>query len=151
MLKDLLGFYAECCTRNRAIEPKAIPAAFPADFAREGTNGTERSRRRDTARPRAALPPERDYPRTAVTTTSCCGPFSGSILRSDHVESVWREQGREEFPRQALKASLGCGNPTALATLNPGETVLDLGSGGGIDVLLSARRVGPTAKPTASI
>ena len=46
--------------------------------------------------------------------------------------------------RDALKASLGCGNPTALAELKPGETVLDLGSGGGIDVLLSARRVGPT-------
>jgi arsenite methyltransferase len=47
-------------------------------------------------------------------------------------------------------ASLGCGNPTALAELKPGETVLDLGSGGGIDVLLSARRVGPAARPTAS-
>jgi SAM-dependent methyltransferase len=51
-----------------------------------------------------------------------------------------------EIPAEALRASLGCGNPTALAQLNPGETVLDLGSGGGIDVLLSARRVGPTGK-----
>ena len=51
-----------------------------------------------------------------------------------------------QIPEAALKASLGCGNPTALAQLNPGETVLDLGSGGGIDVLLSARRVGPTGK-----
>jgi arsenite methyltransferase len=51
-----------------------------------------------------------------------------------------------ELPDQAVKASLGCGNPTALAQLNPGETVLDLGSGGGIDVLLSARRVGPSGK-----
>ena len=51
-----------------------------------------------------------------------------------------------EVPELALKASLGCGNPTALAELKPGETVLDLGSGGGIDVLLSARRVGPTGK-----
>jgi ubiquinone/menaquinone biosynthesis C-methylase UbiE len=50
------------------------------------------------------------------------------------------------LPEKAVKASLGCGNPTALASLNPGETVLDLGSGGGIDVLLSARRVGPTGK-----
>ena len=50
------------------------------------------------------------------------------------------------MPEYALSASLGCGNPTALAMLNPGETVLDLGSGGGIDVLLSARRVGPTGK-----
>ena len=51
-----------------------------------------------------------------------------------------------QIPAEALLASLGCGNPTALAQLNPGETVLDLGSGGGIDVLLSARRVGPTGK-----
>ena len=50
------------------------------------------------------------------------------------------------MPEAALKASLGCGNPTALAALKPGETVLDLGSGGGIDVLLSARRVGPDGK-----
>jgi ubiquinone/menaquinone biosynthesis C-methylase UbiE len=51
-----------------------------------------------------------------------------------------------EIPEEALLASLGCGNPTALAKLNPGETVLDLGSGGGIDVLLSAKRVGPSGK-----
>ena len=51
-----------------------------------------------------------------------------------------------ELPQEAVLASLGCGNPTALAQLNPGETVLDLGSGGGIDVLLSARRVGPSGK-----
>ncbi len=51
-----------------------------------------------------------------------------------------------QIPDEALKASLGCGNPTALADLRPGETVLDLGAGGGIDVLLSARRVGPSGK-----
>ena len=50
------------------------------------------------------------------------------------------------LPTTAITASLGCGNPTALAQLNPGETVLDLGSGGGLDVLLSAKRVGPTGK-----
>src|ERR687888_2113210 len=53
---------------------------------------------------------------------------------------------REGLPAEALASSLGCGNPTALADLRPGEVVLDLGSGGGIDVLLSARRVGPTGK-----
>ena len=53
---------------------------------------------------------------------------------------------KAKLPDTAIKASLGCGNPTALAELKPGETVLDLGSGGGIDVLLSARRVGPTGK-----
>ena len=51
-----------------------------------------------------------------------------------------------EVPEAALQASLGCGNPTSLAELRPGEVVLDLGSGGGIDVILSARRVGPTGK-----
>jgi arsenite methyltransferase len=53
---------------------------------------------------------------------------------------------KDELPDTAVKASLGCGNPTALAELKPGETVLDLGSGGGVDVLLTARRVGPTGK-----
>ena len=57
----------------------------------------------------------------------------------------------DQIPEEAMLASLGCGNPTALAKLNPGETVLDLGSGGGIDVLLSAGALAPTAKPTASI
>jgi cyclopropane fatty-acyl-phospholipid synthase-like methyltransferase len=56
-----------------------------------------------------------------------------------------------QIPEEALLASLRCGNPTALAQLNPGEIVLDLGSGGGIDVLLSARRVGPTGKASVWI
>ncbi len=67
----------------------------------------------------------------------CCDPISLNLYSDS--------QGGE-IPEQALRASLGCGNPTALAKLNPGEIVLDLGSGGGIDVLLSARRVGPTGK-----
>jgi SAM-dependent methyltransferase len=62
------------------------------------------------------------------------------------TSNLYSTQQSREVPDQALQASLGCGNPTALAQLNPGETVLDLGSGGGIDVLLSARRVGPTGK-----
>ena len=75
--------------------------------------------------------------------TSCCG--SGS--ECDPISSkLYSEEESGGVPEQALQASLGCGNPTALARLNPGETVLDLGSGGGIDVLLSARRVGPTGK-----
>ena len=64
-------------------------------------------------------------------------PITGNLY--DHSQAA-------EIPQEALLASLGCGNPTALAELHPGETVLDLGSGGGIDVLLSARRVGPTGK-----
>ena len=62
------------------------------------------------------------------------------------VRGAYSEAERSELPRPAAEASLGCGNPVALATLSPGEVVLDLGSGGGIDVLLSARRVAPGGK-----
>jgi SAM-dependent methyltransferase len=68
---------------------------------------------------------------------SCCG---GDVITGGLYEAT----DAAEIPEAALLASLGCGNPTALASLEPGETVLDLGSGGGIDVLLSAKRVGPT-------
>ena len=69
------------------------------------------------------------------------------MAAADPITSNLYDAGQEgEVPTLALKASLGCGNPTALAELKPGETVLDLGSGGGIDVLLSARRVGPTGR-----
>jgi arsenite methyltransferase len=67
----------------------------------------------------------------------CCDPISGNLYATNEVAGL---------PADAVAASLGCGNPTALAQLNAGETVLDLGSGGGIDVLLSAKRVGPTGK-----
>jgi len=76
--------------------------------------------------------------------SGCCG--AGEALgQCDPITSELYDQVQAgEVPQEALLASLGCGNPTALAELKPGETVLDLGSGGGIDVLLSARRVGPT-------
>ena len=78
---------------------------------------------------------------------SCCGGASALEASCDPITSNLYDGAQEgEVPETALKASLGCGNPTALAELKPGETVLDLGSGGGIDVLLSARRVGPTGK-----
>src|SRR5437764_10896692 len=78
---------------------------------------------------------------------SCCGGASALEACCDPITSNLYSAGQEgEVPDTALKASLGCGNPTALAELKPGETVLDLGSGGGIDVLLSARRVGPAGK-----
>ena len=85
--------------------------------------------------------------RVGAGGSSCCGASANfaRVLRSDHFESV-RFGADRGIPEEAVLASLGCGNPTALAALNPGETVLDLGSGGGIDVLLSARRVGPTGK-----
>jgi SAM-dependent methyltransferase len=89
---------------------------------------------------------------------SCCGP-AGSSCGCGTADPIGVEQGfadfgaelysgeeRDALPDAAKLASLGCGNPTAVAELNDGETVLDLGSGGGIDVLLSAQRVGPTGK-----
>ena len=77
----------------------------------------------------------------------CCGDASGLEASCDPITSNLYNAAQEgEVPDTAIKASLGCGNPTALAELKPGEIVLDLGSGGGIDVLLSARRVGPTGK-----
>ena len=84
-----------------------------------------------------------------VTTggSSCCGANAANPECWDPITSnLYDATQIGQIPEQALLASLGCGNPTALAKLNPGETVLDLGSGGGIDVLLSARRVGPTGK-----
>jgi arsenite methyltransferase len=79
-------------------------------------------------------------------TGSCCSA-SESESSCDPITSNLYDAAQEgELPETAIEASLGCGNPTALAKLKPGETVLDLGSGGGIDVLLSARRVGPTGK-----
>jgi arsenite methyltransferase len=79
--------------------------------------------------------------------SSCCGGAAAVEPCCDPITSNLYDAGQEgEVPDLALRASLGCGNPTALAELKPGETVLDLGSGGGIDVLLSARRVGPAGK-----
>ena len=82
---------------------------------------------------------------TAGSKESCCGPSEcggGDPISSDLYDVLQTQ----DLPDKALLASLGCGNPTALATLHEGDVVLDLGSGGGIDVLLSARRVGPTGK-----
>ncbi|HEX6725701.1 MAG TPA: arsenite methyltransferase [Nitrospira sp.] len=79
---------------------------------------------------------------------SCCG--AGTVLEAGKLDPItshlYADQETAALPEDAVRASLGCGNPTALAQVAPGETVLDLGSGGGIDVLLSARRVGPTGK-----
>jgi arsenite methyltransferase len=85
--------------------------------------------------------------RVAEGGSSCCGASRALEGRCDPITSnLYDSSQAGELPEAALKASLGCGNPTLLAALNPGETVLDLGAGGGIDVLLSARRVGPTGK-----
>jgi SAM-dependent methyltransferase len=74
---------------------------------------------------------------TAASSSGCCDPITSNLYDAGQTGQI---------PEEAVLASLGCGNPTALAELNPGEIVLDLGSGGGIDVLLSAKRVGPTGK-----
>ena len=81
-----------------------------------------------------------DTQTTTVTDRGCCGAPAKDPITSD----LYSLDEVGDLPSAAMLASLGCGNPTALAELRPGEVVLDLGSGGGIDVLLSARRVGPT-------
>jgi arsenite methyltransferase len=84
---------------------------------------------------------------TSGAGVSCCSDASALQASCDPITSNLYDAAQEgEVPDTAIKASLGCGNPTALAELKPGEIVLDLSSGGGIDVLLSARRVGPTGK-----
>jgi arsenite methyltransferase len=89
------------------------------------------------------------YAAAATGVSGCCGG-DVSALRDDEREvfgaELYEDADREELPDAAKLASLGCGNPTAVAELHEGEVVLDLGSGGGIDVLLSARRVGPSGK-----
>jgi len=78
--------------------------------------------------------------------SSCCGATPGTGCSDPITSNLYDASQTQQIPEEALLASLGCGNPTALASLNPGEVVLDLGSGGGIDVLLSAKRVGATGK-----
>ena len=117
-----------CCGMDAGIA-SAGPTAATAD----GTAVKDAVRARYGA---AAL-------RVTAGGGSCCGTASRA---DDPITSNLYGDERAEVPAEALAASLGCGNPTALAELRPGEVVLDLGSGGGIDVLLSARRVGPTGK-----
>jgi arsenite methyltransferase len=84
--------------------------------------------------------------RVKTVGSSCCGATASSGCGDPITSNLYDALQAQQIPEEALLASLGCGNPTALAQLNLGETVLDLGSGGGIDVLLSAKRVGPTGK-----
>ena len=79
--------------------------------------------------------------------SACCGATAAGVPGCDPITSdLYNSSEARQVPEEAILASLGCGNPTALAKLNPGDVVLDLGSGGGVDVLLSAKRVGPTGK-----
>ncbi len=83
--------------------------------------------------------------------SGCCGAIAASGLGCDPITAnLYNESEARQIPEEALLASLGCGNPTALAQLNPGEIVLDLGSGGGIDVCFPPSALGRPAKPTAS-
>ena len=98
----------------------------------------------DTDKLKATI--QEKYSRAALKAgegSSCCGSASGADVVT---KDLYMKDELTGLPAEAIAASLGCGNPTALARLKPGEVVLDLGSGGGIDVLLSARRVGPTGK-----
>jgi SAM-dependent methyltransferase len=82
---------------------------------------------------------------SAAVKVGCCGP-TGCGTGDPITSNLYSDAETSGLPADAVAASLGCGNPTALLSLEPGQTVLDLGSGGGIDVLLSAKRVGPTGK-----
>jgi arsenite methyltransferase len=84
------------------------------------------------------------YAQAAAGGSDCCGDECCGGSPSDFGNVLYTAEQRDDVPDSAVLASLGCGNPTAVAELNDGETVLDLGSGGGIDVILSAKRVGPT-------
>jgi arsenite methyltransferase len=104
---------------------------------------TSRDEIRDAVRERYAAAAR------AVGQTGCgCGPSCGGEVLAEDERQVFgaSRYDREAVPEEAALASLGCGNPTAVADLEQGETVLDLGSGGGLDVLLSAKRVGPTGR-----
>src|SRR5437899_1505792 len=84
--------------------------------------------------------------RVAQGASPCCGDAAETIGCDSITANLYNDAEKAALPSEAVAASLGCGNPAALAQLHPGEIVLDLGSGGGIDVLLSARRVGPAGK-----
>jgi len=106
--------------------------------ARTSSQASAPDQIRETVRAKYAAGAQRVL--MAPASGGCCSPAQGDPITGN----LYTADDADMIPVDALTASLGCGNPTALASLAPGETVLDLGSGGGIDVLLSARRVGPT-------
>jgi arsenite methyltransferase len=128
-------------------QDSTAPEAAPATDAPPETSGlTTLVRERYGSAARRVLESVGDAASACGPASSCCGgaAFNGSV---DPITSNLYVSGEsDELPSAAMLASLGCGNPTALAQLAEGEVVLDLGSGGGIDVLLSARRVGATGK-----
>lgn len=136
-------------TPTTTPEPTAAPCCGPTCCGGAGAESTEKAAPADSAAIQAAVRAKYDSVAQAVASgksgasaLGCCGDSCGDPITSD----LYSEAETLGLPKDAILASLGCGNPTALAELLPGEVVLDLGSGGGIDVLLSARRVGPTGK-----
>ncbi len=131
------GGVSTCCGGEPAAESKPASAEEIKEIVKERYGAAARMA---AAGGRAACGPV-----APANSRGCC---SGSSI--DAVDPITKDlydaSQKSGLPQEAVLASLGCGNPTALAQLSPGETVLDLGSGGGIDVLLSARRVGPTGK-----
>src|SRR6187399_978188 len=133
----------DCCGDEPVATLERTTTARPA-VAPVTTVPDERDALRDEVRSKYGAAARR----AAAGETATCGCGTSCDAKGsewDPITSNLYDEGQAAgIPAEALLASLGCGNPTALAQLNPGETVLDLGSGGGIDVLLSARRVGPT-------
>jgi SAM-dependent methyltransferase len=127
------------------------PTLDPADLPTETLRAAVRDRYAAAAQ-QATAALDAATPDTQTPATSCCGPAATSCCSASStvgVDPITRDLYDSEagdLAPGALAASLGCGNPTRLADLKPGQTVLDLGSGGGLDVLLSARRVGPEGK-----
>lgn len=158
--KRILGFgtsSSACCAAPGSTQQDPKATATPAADAASGCCGSEPALLTTLAPPSGKTRAEsadavreivrERYGAAALRVssggTSCCGTTPHA---SDPITSNLYGEETRDLPGEALAASLGCGNPTALAELRPGEVVLDLGSGGGIDVLLSARRVGPTGK-----
>src|SRR6476469_9028331 len=139
-----------CCGTDCCDDSTESKSPTTATMFAEGEALTATVQEKDGAAARRVLDSVEE---AKASGASCCGPvnsccggaaFDGA---TDPITSnLYLSGDTDELPEAAVLASLGCGNPTALAQLNPGEVVLDLGSGGGIDVLLSARRVGPTGK-----
>lgn len=136
-------------TTTPAAETNAAPCCGPTCCGGAIAESTEATTPADRDAIQAAVRAKYDSVAQAVASgksgasaLGCCGDSCGDPITSD----LYTEAETLGLPKDAILASLGCGNPTALAELLPGEVVLDLGSGGGIDVLLSARRVGPGGK-----
>lgn len=144
-LEEIMNFlYAECCTRGQGSNPAGLMAGEKTHGEERGEEKMNTETIKDVVKRRYA---EAALQVNAGGSASCCGTTPAKDCCSDPITSgLYGESETGQVPQEAVLASLGCGNPTALAKLNPGATVLDLGSGGGIDVLLSAKRVGPAGK-----